>query len=196
MGRRVPVWWPRGRKIFWVLVAVLLAWPTAASSKRSYDYDAPYDLPVVAIPEGRGIEHFFGTWGALDSQELGLSGAMTIAPRRILHAHYSATYDKYYKVLRVTGEYAILVVHYENPVREGSATVFYLLTLRRDPKDGETLLFMGHRTDFRMIDQPLNRPREYFLDLLDNPDKRVLPPTSGPWGAWAFYVYRPYGKGR
>ena len=93
MGRHIPVWRPKGRKLFWVLVLVLLAWPGGASSKRSYDYGEPFDLPVVAIPEGRGIEHFFGTWRALDRNLLGITGSMTIGPEHIGYANYARTYD-------------------------------------------------------------------------------------------------------
>ncbi len=195
MGRLVPVWWPIERKFFWVLVLVFLAWPGGASSKSSLEYlnhTNPYELPVVAIPEGVGIEHFFGTWGSLSSQEIGITGAMTIGPERINYANYARTYDEFYKVLRVTNEYVILVVHYKNPVRVGSLTQYYLLTLRRGPQDGETRLYQGLRDDFRMINEPLTRPLEFFRSLLDNPDERVLPPYSGPWGQWSFTVYEPF----
>ena len=192
MGRHIPVYRPltdRGRNFFWVMVAVLLAWPGGASSKQSYDYGEPFDLPVVAIPEGRGIEHFFGTWGALNGQRFAVTGAMTIGPERI---EYAETYDKFYKVLRVTKEYAVLVVHYKNPVRVGSLTQFELLTLRRDPKDGEMLLFSGYRHDFRMNNEPLTRSLDFYRRLLDNPDEDVIPVTSGPWGKWSFSTFEPY----
>ncbi len=143
----------------------------------------------MAIPEGGGIEHFFGTWQALNRRDLSITGAMTIGSERI---EYADTYDKFYKVLRVTSEYAVLVVHYKNPVRVGLVTRFNLLTLRRDPKDGETLLFRGYRDDFRMNDEPLIRPLEFYRRLLDNPDERVLPPGSGPWGKWSFSAFEPY----
>lgn len=198
MGRHVPVYWPlmnKGLKFFWVLVAVLLAspWGTSGKSPPEYlSYDNPYGLPVVAIPEGGGIEHFFGTWEDLNSHAFSITGALTIDPKRIAYANYDRAYDEFYKVLRVTNEHAVIVVHYKNPVRVGSLTQFYLLTLRRNPKSGETLLYMGLRDDFRMINEPLTRPLEFFRRLLDNPDDRVLPPYSGPWGPWAFTVYEPY----
>jgi len=192
MGRHVPGCRPIDRKFFWVLVFVFLAWPGGASAESWRNYTNPYELPVVAIPEGGGIEHFFGSWGSLNSQFLGIEGAMTIGPEHIEYANYARTYDEFYKVLRVTSEYAVLVVHYKNPVRVGSLTLFKLLTLRRDPKDGEILLFFGYRHDFRVIDQPLTHPLDFYRQLLDNPDEEVLPPYSGPWGQWAFTVYEPY----
>ena len=199
MGRHVPVYWPlinKGLKFLCVLVALLLTWPGGASGKSSpeyLNYDNPYILPVVAIPEGGGVEHFFGKWGAMESQLRGITSAMTIGPERIKHANYSKAYDEFYKVLRVTNEYAVLVVHYKNPVRVGSLTQFYLLTLRRGPKDGETFLFRGLRDDFRLKDDDtLTHPLDFYRRLLDNPDERVLPPYSGPWGQWAFTVYEPY----
>lgn len=199
MGRHIPVCWPfanKGLKFFWVVVAVLLASLGGASGKSPPEYlsyDNPYVLPAVAIPEGGGVEHFFGKWGALESQLGGITGAMTIGPKSISYANYDPIFDEFYKVLRVTSEYAVLVVHYKNPVRVGSLTQFYLLTLRRDPKDGEMLLFRGYRDDFRLKDDdPLTRPIDFYRRLLDNPDERVLPPYSGPWGQWAFTVYEPY----
>jgi hypothetical protein len=69
-----------------------------------------------------------------------------------------------------------------------------LLTLRRDPKDGELLLLVGRRNDFRLNREPLTRPLEFYRRLLDDPNERVLPPYSGPWGQWAFSVYKPYKK--
>jgi len=118
---------------------------------------------------------------------------MTIGPERIRYANYDPIFDKFYKVLRVTSEYAVIVVHYKSPVRVGSLTQFYLLTLRRDPKDGKTLLFRGLRDDFRLNrDEPLTRSLGFYRRLLDNPDERVLPSYSGPWGQWAFTVYEPY----
>jgi len=199
MGRHVPIYWPlmnKGLKFVWVVVAVLLASPGGASSKSSLEYlsyDNPYVLPVVAIPEGGGVEHFFGKWEAGESQLRGITGAMTIGPERLRYANYDPIFDEFYKVLRVTSEYAVLVVHYKNPVRVGSLNQFYLLTLRRDPKDGKTLLFRGLRDDFRLNnDEPLSRSLDFYRQLLDNPDERVLPPYSGPWGQWAFSVYEPY----
>lgn len=192
MGRHVPVYWPianKGLKFVWVVVAVLLASPGEASVKRWADYTKPYDFPVVAIPEGRGIEHFFGTWEALNRRRLSITGAMTIGPERI---KYADTYDKFYKVLRVTSEYAVLIVHYKNPVRVGLVTRFELLTLRRDSKDGEILLFVGYRHDFRMNGEPLTRPLDFYRRLLDNPDEDVLPPVAGPWGKWGFSAFEPY----
>lgn len=193
MGRHVPVWWPltsKARKFIWVVMAVLLLWPGGVTSKFSYDYGEPFDLPVVTIPEGSGIEHFYGTWEALDGRRFSITGAMTIGSERI---KYADTYDKFYKVLRVTSAYAVLVVHYKNPVRVGLVTRFELLTLRRDLKDGETLLFVGIRDDFRLNDdEPLTQPLEFYRRLLDNPDERVFPVTSGPWGKWSFSVYELY----
>lgn len=194
MGQKAPVWWPKGWKFprVLVLVGVLLAGAGEASSKFSYDYSEPFDLPLVVIPEGSGIEHFFGTWAALDGRRLSITGAMTIGSERIEYADLERDYDKFYKVLRITCEYAIFVVHYKNPVRVGLVTRFELLTLRRDPKDGETLLFVGIRDDFRMNDEPLIRPLDFYRRLLDNPDERVSPVTSGPWGKWSFSVYELY----
>lgn len=199
MGRHVPVYWPlinKGLKFLCVLVALLLAWPGGASGKSPpeyLNYDNPYILPVVAIPEGGGVEHFFGTWEALNRRRLAITGAMTIGPERIKYADFPRDYDKVYKVLRVTDEYAVLVVHYKNPVRVGLVTKFNLLTLRRDPKDGETLLFVGYRNDFRLNnDEPLTRPIDFYRRLLDNPDEDVLPPVSGPWGQWRFSAFEPY----
>ena len=199
MRRHVPVCRPNGRKFFGLLVllAYLLTLAGEVSGKSSLEhlnYRNPYVLPVAPIPEGSEIEHFFGTWGVLDSQRRGITGAMTIGPKRIKHANYDPIFDQFYKVLLVTSEYAVLVVYYKNPVRVGFITRFELLTLRRDPKDGELLLLVGRRNDFRLNREPLTRPLEFYRRLLDDPNERVLPPYSGPWGQWAFSVYEPYKK--
>jgi hypothetical protein len=183
----------KGWKFVWLLAVALFAWTAKADDQSWKKYSSPYELPVVAIPEGGGVEHFFGKWGALDDQRRGVKGALTIGPERIGNANYARIYDKSYKVLRVTREYAIIVVHYENPVRDGSLTQFYLLTLRRDPKDGEIRLFRGLRDDFRLNDnEPLTRTLDFYRHLLDTPNERVLPPYAGPWGQWSFTVYAPY----
>ena len=200
------------RFVVWLsVVAVLAVSPALAVYKDESDFDEPTALPAIPIPEElrneeRWFEHFPGLWRALNAHLSVNIGLMRIGPDAIIyeakHRGGGFAFPERYRVLRIDPEYVVLVVHYESHVRFEWSTQFVLLALRRDPRDGEPVLFYGYRDDKRLYfdldldnPDPLTRPLDIYRRFLDTPRERgffVPAVCDPPWCPWRFEPFVPY----
>ena len=193
------------------VAAVLAASPALAVYKERSDFGEPTALPAIPIPEElrneeRWFEHFAGEWRALNAHLSVNIGLMSIGPSEITYRHRLNkrwhAFPERYRVLRIDPEYLVLVVHYESYVRFEWSTQFVLLALRRDPRDGEPVLFYGYRDDKRLYfdldldnPDPLTRPADVYRRFLDTPRERgffVPAVCEPPWCPWRFEPFVPY----
>lgn len=175
-----------------------MAVPSSLNAASSYtlEYDDPFWLPLIPDTKLEGMPRFYGKfWRPLR----GLTGIglmivthdaidfQDIWPDDGRHTGFN---PEDYRVLRVTPEFVVLVVHYEAADHDEILTHFVTLQLRHDPSDGRTMLFYGWRHDSRFhSEEPLRDDLSYYLKLLDNPDDRIDTSDPEPPGGWFYFPY-------
>jgi hypothetical protein len=159
--------------------------------KEHGDYKKPYPLQPVLIPKNREMDFFDGHWAPLRRSFERSSGRLMIEDGKIRYEYLGPVR---YRVLRKTAEYIVLVVHRRtHSMAHPWTKQLFLFALRRDPKDGEVLMFHGIRHDMRLDDEPLTESDNYYLRILDTPrlnglNGELWDPKTAPWGWWGFWA--------
>ncbi len=103
---------------------------------------------------------------------------------------HDAANPEEYRVLRVTPDYTVVVVHFKASDHDEILTYFVTLQLRHDPSDGRTMLYYGWRHDNRInTAEPLRDDLTYYLNLLDNPERQYPHDNPEPPGGWTYIPF-------